>query len=183
MKKELILGILFALILFSLFPVYAQDDDLQAQLKNTATGISQQLQLSPEIQNFASNFFRVGQVSYSEFVILVVLFFLFFILFFNVLPLLPFPLLNKGVGRFLGAFIIDCLVALGGGFSYAIIIVKTILYLIIVAILLLILSFVLRIIKNKSKIDEAEEVGEKAGTGAKVIGKVAEEMFKDGGGI
>jgi len=168
---------------------------VSADIKQKTTDLFSKEVSVPENFNFIARIFLgiEGEIEFSKFVILAVLWIFLFIIILKVLEVV----IDKAVIRWIAAFIITSLAGMSKGVYYGSTFFlglvdlfkfewglwKIILGLLFISILLFVFFALFRWIKNKSKKEELEQVGEKAGVSAKVIGKVGEEMFKDGGGI
>lgn len=177
----------------------AQNNDNESvDVKNKANEVTTKINnvLEKEIivpdslQGFARVLFGLKPEYKIDFNTLIILFAIwagFVVLMVYIFSLMPF--MNKGVPKFLGAIVVTCLVAIPGGLltmaSFFIDIGRAINFfeklwaplkflsllfsIILAAVIIFLFSYVVRILKEKAEIEEAESVGMKVGMGQRLI--------------
>ena len=174
------------------------DSNKSVDIKNKANEVTTKINnvLEKEIivpdslQGFARVLFGLKpehKIDFSTLIILIAIWAGFVTLMSYLFSLMPF--MNKGVPKFLGAIVVTCLVAISGGLlamaSFFLDIGRLINFferlwaplkflslvfsIIIAAVIVFLFSYVVRILKDKAEIEEAEAVGMKVGMGQRLI--------------
>lgn len=193
MKKRLFLGVLGFIILISMSILIAQeninDSTTTTLLKTNIDETNQDinsfldapLQMTLAWQGFFRVLFRLEDgVSLRSLGVLILLWVLLLVLIFMILKEVPF--FGSIAMSFSISFLVTCLISISGAISKSTKYIFTFGFFIgfgIIIIVFFILSLIIKIVKKKAIIGNAEMSGHKAGAGAKVLGKALDELSED----
>jgi len=205
MKKSLALlaSVILLIILISLFSIIKAEEltNVQEDLKSAGTDISQEgkqllereIKIPDNIQIITRILFGLqgqGGIDFSEFIVLIAVWIMIFLIIHSILQVVP---LFGGWKAIVGGIVITCIIAISEAIKYIAMfffnlgnffsilarwsILKLLFALIIIAILTFGLKIILKILKNKAIIEQAEEKGIEAAAGAARL-EAMEKMSK-----
>jgi uncharacterized membrane protein len=190
MKKSVVIIAFLALFLLTLISAgFAQENATEQQ------GLEKQVQIPENMQGLARVLFGIKPDTTIDFQHLIILFAAFLIVFLVVRDFIGFiPFFDSKLKSILGAFAVTIISGSAGGFImfadfmlsigslFGWLKTQSILNLTIALIifvsLYLVLNKVSENMKSEAKIEEARQAGEKAGTVAKILGKMFETKGK-----
>jgi len=174
------------------------DSNKSVDIKNKANEVTTKINNALEkeiivpdsLQGFARVLFGLkpeDKVDFNTLIILLAIWAGFLYLMIYIFSLMPF--MNKGFSRILGAIVVTCLVAIPGGLlamaSFFLDIGRAINFferlwaplkflsvlfsIIIAAVIVFLFGYVVRVLKDKAEIEEAEVIGMKVGMGQRLI--------------